>query len=99
MGKITHVSLQNCGHVRREPGVSPALGPPGYGFRIASAQHSGEKVRRIHLWFRLRDGRVGTSVLVNGPFSTPPTWPHSEGILVPHGQPLPPMACDIPVAK
>ena len=57
------------------------------------------KVRRVHIWFRLRDGRVGTSVVVNGPFSTPPTWPHSEGILVPHGQDLSPMACNIPVGQ
>jgi len=56
------------------------------------------KVRRIHLWFRLRDGREGTSVVVNGPFTTPPGWEHAEGILVPHGQEIV-AECDIPVAE
>jgi len=56
------------------------------------------KVRRIHLWFRLADGREGTSVVVNGPFTTPPGWDHAEGILVPHGQEIV-AECDIPVTK
>jgi len=56
------------------------------------------KVRRIHLWFRLADGREGTSAVVNGPLTTPPGWDHAEGILVPHGQEIV-AECDIPVAK
>ena len=56
------------------------------------------KVRRIRLWFRLRDGREGTSVVVNGPFTSPPTWLHAEGTLVPEGHPIR-AQCDIPVAE
>ena len=56
------------------------------------------KVRRIHLWFRLADGREGTSVVVNGPFTTPPGWDHAEGTLVSHGQPIA-ADCDIPIAR
>jgi len=57
------------------------------------------KVRRIHLWFRLRDGRVGTSVVVNGPFATPPEWPYAEGESVPLGEDLPSMDCEIPTVE
>jgi hypothetical protein len=55
------------------------------------------KVRRVHLWFRLRDGRVGASSVANGPFSTPAEWPHAEGETVPLGADLPAMDCSMPV--
>ena len=56
------------------------------------------KVRCVHLWFRLRDGRVGTSRVANGPFCSDEGWLHAEGQAVPLGSDLPPMPCDIPVA-
>jgi hypothetical protein len=57
------------------------------------------KVRRIHLWFRLRDGRVGTSCVATGPFCSDAGWAHAEGEGVPLGADLPAMECDIPIGE
>ena len=57
------------------------------------------KVRSAHLWFKLADGRVGTSVVVGGPFCSDQGWLHAEGQAVTLGNDLPAMPCDIPVAK
>jgi hypothetical protein len=41
-------------------------------------------VRRFWLELVLSDGRRCSSEISTATFTTPPTWPHAEGILVPH---------------
>jgi len=60
------------------PRALKTIGPRNV-VRIRNPRHDWMKVRRVHLWFLLRDGRVGTSVVINGPFATPPEWPYAEG--------------------
>ena len=79
------------------PAALETIGPRNV-VAIRNPRNDYFKVRRIHLWFRLRDGREGTSAVVNGPFTTPPGWDHAEGILVPHGQEIV-AECDIPMAQ
>jgi hypothetical protein len=57
------------------------------------------KVRRLHLRFKLADGRTGTSKVANGPFCSDEGWLHAEGQGVPRGHDLPEMPCDIPTEK
>ena len=55
------------------------------------------KVRAVHLWFKLKDGRVGTSRVANGPFCSDKGWLHAEGHGVVLGNDLPEIPCEIPV--
>jgi hypothetical protein len=57
------------------------------------------KVRAVHLWFKLQDGRIGTSRVANGPFCSDAGWQFAEGEGVAVGSDLPAMACDIPVTE
>ena len=55
------------------------------------------KVRRLYLWFRLADGREGTSWVAVGPYTSAKGWQYEEGESVPAGQDLPPVALRMPL--
>lgn len=44
------------------------------------------KIRRFWLELELADGRKISSDVAAATFTQPPSWPHAEGVLVPHGQ-------------
>jgi hypothetical protein len=80
------------------PEALKAVGPRN----VVSIKNPGQdcfKVRRVYLWFRLQDGRVGTSRVANGPFCSDAGWLHAEGEGVPLGNDLPAMECDVPVER
>ncbi|MFQ6133270.1 MAG: hypothetical protein ACE5R4_14605, partial [Armatimonadota bacterium] len=57
------------------------------------------KVRRFRLWFRLGDGREGTSWVHAGPFTSARGWLHEEGESVAVGRDLPEVVLRIPVEQ
>jgi len=44
------------------------------------------KIRRFWIELELADGRSISSDIAAATFTQPPSWPHAEGVLVPHGR-------------